>query len=581
MSVTFELLRSSPRFRRVGWLTAPLLLVLAAVVACNGNSSNPETGDPGTGGATNGGAGSEGGSNGDPAGFLRVQGRRIVDDEGEPFVLRGISFGNEVWESTIVPNDDHGEVDFDRVKAMGFNTVRFYLNYGVFEHDAEPYMYLEHGFEWLDQNVAWAKARGVRLVLNMHVPQGGFQSLGNGEALWTIEENQNRLVALWKAIAERYEGEHTIVGYGLVNEPNLTLPKSAWADLAGRIATGIREVDQNHILFVERPIRAGGTWMVDADQNFVRLADDNTVYEFHSYDPFEYTHQLFSWAGDGGMGDGGKYPDPSRVSGTNLVWEDWAWDVKHPAVPVGDSDWTLYETGLATPSDASFAAITPVFGSDVNAGTVFVDDVVLKEYDEDGVFLRDAVTLDFEGSHAFTFWSEDGAGSMNPLAPGRNGGKALSLTGTTSYANANDWTLLVPIVPGHKYGISGYIRGEGVAAGADVELRMDYLSGTVAARDKELLRARLLPIVAWSEAEGVPLYAGEFGAGVHCFENAKGGTAWVGDMVDLYEEYGIAWNYHTYHEDAFGVYFGTGVPIDTAKANQPLIDFFTERFGSN
>ena len=34
--------------------------------------------------------------------------------------------------------------------------------------------------------------------------------------------------------------------------------------------------------------------------------DKNIVYEFHLYQPFKYTHQLFDWAN---LGDEGKYPD--------------------------------------------------------------------------------------------------------------------------------------------------------------------------------------------------------------------------------------------------------------------------------
>ena len=43
---------------------------------------------------------------------------------------------------------------------MGFNSVRFYLNYGLFEDDSKPYEYKESGFEWIDRNVEWAKENG-------------------------------------------------------------------------------------------------------------------------------------------------------------------------------------------------------------------------------------------------------------------------------------------------------------------------------------------------------------------------------------------------------------------------------------
>src|SRR5574344_946521 len=109
--------------------------------------------------------------------------------------------------------------DYGRVKAMGFNSVRFYINYALFESDSRPGQYREQGFSWLDQNIAAARDQGVGLILNMHYPQGGFQSNGAGDALWNSKKNQDRLVALWKEIAKRYRGEPVIIGYGLVNEP--------------------------------------------------------------------------------------------------------------------------------------------------------------------------------------------------------------------------------------------------------------------------------------------------------------------------------------------------------------------------
>ena len=53
----------------------------------------------------------------------------------------------------------------------------------------------------------------------MHCPQGGYQSQGNGAALWTDPENQRRLVKLWGEIARRYADEPAIQGDGLINEP--------------------------------------------------------------------------------------------------------------------------------------------------------------------------------------------------------------------------------------------------------------------------------------------------------------------------------------------------------------------------
>jgi len=56
-------------------------------------------------------------------------------------------------------------------------------NYVTFEDDAAPNVYKQAGWDWLDLNVQWAKAHGIHLIFNMHVPQGGFQSNGAGGRL--------------------------------------------------------------------------------------------------------------------------------------------------------------------------------------------------------------------------------------------------------------------------------------------------------------------------------------------------------------------------------------------------------------
>jgi aryl-phospho-beta-D-glucosidase BglC (GH1 family) len=235
--------------------------------------------------------------------FLHAQGRDLVDGQGRKVVLRGIGFGNDVWSNRWTPPaNHHGEAEYRELQAMGLNAVRFYLHYRFFEDDSEPFQWLPEGFEWLDRNFAWARAHGVYLVLNMHVPQGGFQSLGQGGALWRDPGNQQRFVALWREIARRYKDEPALAGYDLLNEPVVLRDPAAWERLARRTVAAIREVDPAHAIFVERlnaVIGAGPQpdWTEDrnGEMNFFLLDDTNVVYEFHFYKPMAFTHQGASW----------------------------------------------------------------------------------------------------------------------------------------------------------------------------------------------------------------------------------------------------------------------------------------------
>lgn len=230
-----------------------------------------------------------------PSGFYHVSGAYIEDSAGNPVWLKGISIGNMLWSSLEPVTNDHNEESFREISELGFNCIRFYLSYTYFEDEANPYAYKESGFAWLDQNIAWAKEHNIRLILNMHVPQGGYQSQGEGLALWQNEENQNRLVSLWTEIARRYADEETIIGYGLINEPVVPLlndvpsTTAQCSSLMQRIADGIRTYDSNHILFVERLFAMIDTatgeanWHITYDDVLYLIEDDNTAYEFHNY----------------------------------------------------------------------------------------------------------------------------------------------------------------------------------------------------------------------------------------------------------------------------------------------------------
>lgn len=238
--------------------------------------------------------------------FLRASGRSVRSPEGDPIRLIGFGFSNQVWTGSELPTTHHSEVDYQRVREMGMNAVRFYLNYGFFESDGRPFQYKAEAWKWLDENIEWAKKNNIYLVLNMHIPQGGLQSLGDGDKLWQDGANRDRLIALWKAIAYRYGDEPTIAGYSLLNEPVPLESVKQWEVLAQKIVHEIRVADKNHIIFVERAPYIKSTAPENENLNFPSIKDDNIVYEFRVFQPYEFTHQSFSWAG---VKKNGKYPN--------------------------------------------------------------------------------------------------------------------------------------------------------------------------------------------------------------------------------------------------------------------------------
>jgi endoglucanase len=508
-------------------------------------------------------------------GILRRSGERIVDASGQEVRLRGVAFGNEVWAHHALPVRHHGEVDFARVHAMGMNAVRFYIYAGTLEDDAHPGLYKDAGWLWLDTNVAWARAHGVYLIFNMHVPPGGFQSMGEGRALWVEPANQDRLVALWRAIAARYAREPVVAGYDLLNEPGVTESRNQWELLSARIDQAIREVDTQHIVIVERTNSVNKDWTNDGDMNFFMLSDPNVVYTFHFYEPFDYTHQLATWAK---MGEGGRYPDETKVArASDTKWLNIA-TFDSPTLPPGDSPWTHSDSPRLVASDprAVIGHISLVARS-VGKGRAFFDDLVVEEYDEAGRPAGEVMRLDLNAMGGWYFWTANQTGRAGLTRDGHAGAGALTITGTTDDANLGSFQHEFAPKPGRAYSVAGWMRGEALPEGARVQIRLDFLGSDtpVQRRDKAYLARQLQRYVAWGHAHGVPLFVGEFGLHRPCFEG-RGGLAWVADMLDLLEENNLSFTYHAYHEDGFGIYAGSG-PVDPARANQALITLFSRR----
>jgi endoglucanase len=516
-----------------------------------------------------------------PTGFIRQQGDKLVDGQGKPMTFKGVAFGNEVWNSDPNPfNSDHSGIDFLRVKEMGMNSVRFYLNYKWFEDDSKPYEYKAIGWQWLDQNISWAKQNGLSLVLNMHFPQGGYQSGGQGDALWNNPANQQRLTALWTTIADRYRNETTIGGYGLLNEPIVTQNKQQWQSLAQNIANSIRGVDRNHLLFVEGIIGSKtATGTVDdrggADQKMIKINDSNTAYEFHNYDPFQYTYQGLSWASPG---DGGKYPDYSRIENDpQLTWYTATFD--NPKLGSGTTPWQYFEGVKYKITDPKIKFGIPALVAANVRGTVSYDDIVIREYDPAGKLTNTIPAPNPASISGWSLWSSDGSGTQGTTTAGRTDRSALTMTGTTGDANSSNFGSGIVTKPGYSYQISGWMKGDNVAANGTAQLRLDFQTANqpIQVRDKTFLEKQLKSYLDWGKKNQAPMYMGEFGTNTNTFKNNKGGAEWTKDMIDISLANNLSFNYHAYHGDDFGIYYGSGNIIDPTKVNLPLKQLLTTK----
>lgn len=519
--------------------------------------------------------------------FVHAEGRNIIGTDGKKLEIRGMALGNSVWSSPVAPNlKHHTEKTYKELSELGFNCVRFYLNYEMFESDEKPYSYKKTGFDWIDKNIKWAKKYNMGIILNMHCPQGGYQSQGGGMALWTDNTNQKRLAALWKKIAQRYANEPTIWGYGLINEPIAPMLETKKATLGQHeqlvktLVKEIRKVSPYQMIFAERLGGAKDTetgaaeWYdLTGESSFPIINDSNIVYEFHCYEPFGFTHQNTEWAATAGVTM--KYPSDEIISAD--YENGWVGCISAKEKK-SSGKWSYFESEPLTLSDkrnVGFAAVNA--SASGKNGAVYFDDITVTEILANGKKrVKYSYTFDGEGSGVFYPWSADGSGEMTVAPNEGRSGAALKISGTLSDFTASASNRF-ELKKGCKYIISGYIRTENTSCKPAV--RLDYAKASdIRIFNKKSLEAAVKPYADFSKKYNVPIYLGEFGVVRAGFEEGRNGAGWVSDMIDICRKYNIGFNYHTYHEGSFGFYFSNDNVLPNKKdRNEELAEVFRKK----
>jgi len=96
--------------------------------------------------------------------------------------------------------------------------------------------------------------------------------------------------------------------------------------------------------------------------------------------------------------------------------------------------------------------------------------------------------------------------------------------------------------------------------------------------DKAALEARLAPVRAFQQKYHAPIFVGEFG----CARYAPGVEAWLGDQIDLYEQFGWSWAYWAFREwDVMNIERTADATDKVNHAATPLLRLFKNYFAKD
>lgn len=246
-------------------------------------------------------------------GFLRTEGRRVVNDRGEAVQLRGCNAG--AWlliEPWIIGMDGQTgvnsekdlwdligrrfgedrkqelirlhretffqEADVERIAAAGMNCLRIPIWWRAVSDPAYG-----GDMKYLSAVVEWCGRHGVYAIIDLHGAPGGqsTQAVIIGESsegdLWKDEEFKKQTVAWWTDVAERFKDVPAVAGYDLINEA-FSAPFNDLLDLYDEIYRAVRAIDSRHIIIVEDGLHGFHRLPRPADYGW-----SNVMYSFHYY----------------------------------------------------------------------------------------------------------------------------------------------------------------------------------------------------------------------------------------------------------------------------------------------------------
>lgn len=189
------------------------------------------------------------------------------------------------------------DAHFTLLKQLGFTYVRIPIGQNVLFNRQQPSELNPVNLQYVDAAVQNAINHGLAVTINYHTASDDFE-----KTLPSNTGNQDKLALYWKAIATYFRKyEQNEIFFEVYNEPHIasngTMPGTSrtwWAPVQEKLIKNIRSVDPDHFI-----IAGGEGWnSIDGLLLLKPYKVDNVVYNFHFYDPFTFTHQGATWAGN-------------------------------------------------------------------------------------------------------------------------------------------------------------------------------------------------------------------------------------------------------------------------------------------
>ncbi|HVU29068.1 MAG TPA: glycoside hydrolase family 5 protein [Sphingomicrobium sp.] len=172
---------------------------------------------------------------------------------------------------------------FDEIHRAGFDFVR--VNLQAFRHMNSKNRLEPQWLAKLDEVVCEAERAGLGIILDEH----DFNICSSD-----VDLCRAKLLAFWEQVAPRYSNAPRSLAFELLNEPHDKLDGEVWNGLFAETLAVVRKTNPTRIVVV-----GPSHWNNLNDLPLLKLPPDpNLLVTFHYYEPFHFTHQGATWAGE-------------------------------------------------------------------------------------------------------------------------------------------------------------------------------------------------------------------------------------------------------------------------------------------
>lgn len=174
--------------------------------------------------------------------------------------------------------------DLNQIHGLGFDYVRLPVDPTPIMRNGVRVEGSERVLTQLDKAIEEILATGLSVDVAVF-PNGDVK-----QRLQT-QRGVDDFISLWRFLAShfaKFDADHVFLE--ILNEPEVQ-DVYRWAGIQTRTVRAIRTVDHRHTV-----IATGGRWSgLDELLQLEPVSDNNTIYTFHFYEPYPFTHQGATW----------------------------------------------------------------------------------------------------------------------------------------------------------------------------------------------------------------------------------------------------------------------------------------------